>query len=75
MITEPLNVAQFFLNQSGGLPSGPVAKTLCSQHRSLGSIPGQETRPHVLQLKTPYAITKTRLIGRRFTVWANREVY
>ena len=32
-------------------PGGPVAKTLCSQGRALGSIPGQGTRSHMLQLR------------------------
>ena len=32
-------------------PGGPVAKTLCSQCRALGSIPGQGTRSHMLQLR------------------------
>ena len=34
-------------------PGGPVAKTLCSQCRGPGSIPGQGTRAHMLQLKDP----------------------
>ena len=42
-----------------GLPRGPVAKTLRSQCRGLGSIPGQETRSHKLQQKLPQAATKT----------------
>ena len=32
-------------------PGGPVAKTLCSQCKGLGSIPGQGTRAHMLQLR------------------------
>ena len=32
-------------------PGGPVAKTLGSQCRGLGSIPGQGTRSHILQLR------------------------
>ena len=35
----------------GDFPAGPVAKTLCSHSRGLGSIPGQETRSHILQLR------------------------
>ena len=38
---------------------GPVAKTLCSQCRGLGSIPGQGTGFHMLQLKIPSATAKT----------------
>ena len=36
-----------------------MAKTSSSQCKGLGSIPGQETRFHMLQLKIPHAITKT----------------
>ena len=32
-------------------PGGPVAKTLHSQYRGLGSIPGQGTRSHMPRLK------------------------
>ena len=32
-----------------GFPGGPMAKTLCSQCRGLGSILGQGTRSHFLQ--------------------------
>ena len=32
-------------------PSGPMAKTLCSRCSDLGSIPGQGTRSHMLQLR------------------------
>ena len=32
-------------------PGGPVAKTLCSQCKGLGSIPGQGARAHMLQLR------------------------
>ena len=32
-------------------PHGPVTKTLCSQSRGPGLIPGQGTRSHMLQLK------------------------
>ena len=35
----------------GYFPGGPVAKTLHSQCRGLGSVPGQGTRSHVLQLR------------------------
>ena len=34
-------------------PGGPVAKTPCCQCRGLGSIPGQGTRSHMLQLRVP----------------------
>ena len=34
-------------------PGGPVAKTLHSQFRGWGSIPGQGTRSHMPQLKVP----------------------
>ena len=33
-------------NEIRGLP-GPAVKTLCSQCRDPGSIPGQGTRPHM----------------------------
>ena len=35
----------------GHFPGDPVAETQCFQCRSLGSIPGQETRSHTLQLR------------------------
>ena len=38
-------------NPKDGLPSGPVAKTLHSQCRGLGSVPGLGTRSHLLQLR------------------------
>lgn len=40
-------------------PGGIMAKTPCSQCRDLGSILGQETRFHMLQLKIPCATMKT----------------
>lgn len=43
----------------GDLPDSPVAKSVCSQGRGLGSIPGQRTRAHALQLKIPRAAIKT----------------
>ena len=49
----------------GDFSGGPVAKTPPSQLRGPGSIPGQETRSHMLQLrvrmpqlKIPHAATK-----------------
>ena len=39
-------------------PGGPVAKTRCSQCKEPGSIPGQGTRSHMLQLKILNAATK-----------------
>ena len=39
-------------------PGGPVAKIPSSHCRSLGSVPGQGTRSHMLQLKDPYYATK-----------------
>ena len=46
-------------------PGGPVAKTPCFQSRGPGSIPGQGTRSHMLelrvhmpQLKIPHATWK-----------------
>jgi len=44
------------LNSTGDFPHGAVAKTLSSQGRGPGSIPGQETRSHMLQLRVhmPY---------------------
>ena len=58
--------------KEGDFPGGPVAKTLRSQCRGPGLIPGQGTRSHLLQLrahipqlniphvqqKTPHAATK-----------------
>ena len=38
-------------SQCKGFPSGPVAKTLCSQCKE----PGQGTRSHMLQLKLSFA--------------------
>ena len=40
-------------------PCGPLAKTPCSQCRGPGLIPGQGTRFHMPQLKSPCAATKT----------------
>ena len=38
------------LKMSGkDFPNGPVVKTLCSQCRGLGSIPGRGTRSHMTQ--------------------------
>ena len=37
----------------GDFPAGPVAKTLSFHCRGPGSIPGQGTRSHMLQLKIP----------------------
>ena len=34
----------------GDFPRGPVAKTLASNARGPGSVPGQGTRPHTPQL-------------------------
>ena len=52
-----------FLHQNGpkrDFPGGPVAKTPCFQCRgALGSIPGQGTKFHTLQLKVPSVTTKT----------------
>ena len=39
-------------------PGGPVAETLHFQCRGPGLIPGQGTRPHMLQLKSLHATTK-----------------
>ena len=44
-----------------GLPCGPETETPPSQFRGLGSVPGQETKHHVLQLKIqlrPGAVSK-----------------
>ena len=40
-------------------PGGPVTKTLCSQCRGLGLIPGQGTRAYMPQLKILYTTAKT----------------
>ena len=36
-------------NSHQDFPGGPVAKTLCSQCRGHGLVPGQGTRPHMPQ--------------------------
>ena len=40
-------------------PGDPVAKTLCSQCRGTGSIPGRGARSHMLQLKILHTAMKT----------------
>ena len=42
-------------NGLGDFSGGPAARTMCSQGRGPGSIPGQGTRFHMLQQKTPRA--------------------
>ena len=37
----------------GDFPGGPVAKTPWSQYRGSGSISGQGSRSHMLQLRVP----------------------
>ena len=55
----------------GDFPGGPVAKIPRSRCRGLGSVPGQGTRSHMLQLKDPYYATKvpkaTTKTGRNLT--------
>ena len=48
---QPKYLQQIFKNQIQDFPSGSEAKTPYLQFRGLGSIPGQGTRAHVLQLK------------------------
>ena len=44
----------------GDFPGGPVAKPPPAANAGgPGSIPGQGTRSHMLQLKIPHAVTKT----------------
>ena len=47
------------LQEVAAFSAGPEAKILSSQHRGPGSIPGQGTGSHMLQLKTLPATTKT----------------
>ena len=43
-----VGLGRLYTNVSSG---GPVARTLCSQHRGPGSIPGLGTRSHMPQLE------------------------
>ena len=43
-------------------PDGPVAKTLLPMQRARGSIPGQGTRCHMPQLKTPRATLRSKTL-------------
>ena len=54
---EQLN--NMFKLSSWDLPGVPVVKTLRSKAGGLGSIPGQRTRSHMLQLKILRATTRT----------------
>ena len=58
-LSLPLNF-EVFKAHRWDFPSGPMAKTLHSQCSRLGSIPGQGTRSHMLQLKILHSTTKTR---------------
>ena len=62
---HPLMKCGYLKSNFGDFPGGPAAKTLHSQCRALGLIPGQGTRSHMpqvsvqrLQLKISYATTK-----------------
>ena len=44
---------------TGDFSGGPLAKMCTSSAGGPGSISGQGTRPHVLQLKIPHAAMKT----------------
>ena len=44
-------VRMAIITKTGNFPGVPVAKTLCSQYRGPGSILGQGTRSHMLQLR------------------------
>ena len=45
--------------ESRDFPDGPMAKTLHTQCWECSSIPGQGTRSHMPQLKSPHAAMKT----------------
>ena len=58
--------ALFEMKETKDFPGGPVAKT--PRSKGLGSVPGQGTRSHVvqlgvcmLQLKIPWATTETQM--------------
>ena len=52
-------------------PGGLVAKTPCSQQGGLGSIPGQGTRPHMLQLRVCMPQQRSK-IPRAAKTWHNQ---
>ena len=60
----------------GDFPAGPVAKTLSFHCRGPGSIPGQGTRSHMLQLKIPSKCSQINKINFFFfkdpSVWTLR---
>ena len=62
---QPLGLRHLLLQllvlemETWDFPGVPVAKTLGSQCRGQGSIPGHRSRSHVLQPKIVYASTKT----------------
>ena len=56
-VEQPNN--NMFKLSSWDFPGVPVVKTLCSKAGGLGSIPGQRTRSHMLQLKILCASTRT----------------
>ena len=60
---------------SQDLPGGPVAKTLHSQCRGLGSIPRQGTRSHMLQPKIPHAETKTQCSQMNKLILLKKSVF
>ena len=45
----------------GDFPGGPVARLCTPNIRSLGLIPSQGSRSHMLQLKIPHSATKTQV--------------
>ena len=51
-------------SKSRDFPGGPVAKTLCSQHRGPGFNPWSGKIPHHVAKKIPHAATKTQNIRR-----------
>ena len=65
-ITKSLSISyQVKMQATRDFPRGAVAKAVCSQRTGPGSIPGQGTRSHMLQLrvcmpqlKIPHAATK-----------------
>ena len=55
---QEMQTGPCFESLGENVPGGPVAKTLCSQCRFPGLIPGQRTQSHMTQLKIPHAIMK-----------------
>ena len=54
-------------NQPQDFPGGPEAKTTCFQRRGQGSIPGQGTRSHKLQLRV--CLLKLKILPATTKTW------